>query len=449
MDNNQNDNQLFSNYDNVFQNANLSVKPNNQQVNSQINAPIEVKPVVPQQIINSNSVVNSSNNVNNQYNINRVEEIKQKENNVSPVTYTDGIDEDINYNKGIRGFFTNRKVITVTLVLAFVAVCVVVAKAFYFGKKVDEYEDFFIEVDKKLDEEARAYAGQELDNVTLKKVAASELVSCINSKIDMDNLPDSVKNAILDIKNYYNQSNNNFAFAYKDIYTGFTVTYNPDQHIFTASTIKAPTDIYVWEMASQGKIDLNEELTYTPKQYCMGSGNIQYEKMYTKYKTKELLRLSTVISDNVAHNMLMDNYGRKNMLAFWKNLGTTAIFNANNNWGGINAHDALIYMSELYRFYTANDEYGNQVMNNFLNATPKFIKGKNGYKVANKSGWNGSVIHDVSIIFADNPYIIVALSNTGNGNYTAYFNKANDLAYKLHTEYWKYKMSLCNDIKQY
>ena len=66
MDNNQNDNQLFSNYDNVFQNANLSVKPNNQQVNSQINVPIEVKPVVPQQIINSNSVVNSSNNVNNQ-----------------------------------------------------------------------------------------------------------------------------------------------------------------------------------------------------------------------------------------------------------------------------------------------------------------------------------------------------------------------------------------------
>ena len=64
----------------------------------------------------------------NQYNINRVEEIKQKENNVSSVTYTDGIDEDINYNKGIRGFLTNRKVITVTLVLAFVAVCVVVAK---------------------------------------------------------------------------------------------------------------------------------------------------------------------------------------------------------------------------------------------------------------------------------------------------------------------------------
>ena len=84
-----------------------------------------------------------------------------------------------------------------------------------------------------------------------------------------------------------------------------------------------------------------------------------------------------------------------------------------------------------------------------MNAVPKFIKGKNGYTVANKSGWTGSAIHDVSIIFADNPYIVVALSNTGNGNYTSYFNKANDLAYNLHTEYWKFKISLCDNIKQY
>ncbi len=197
------------------------------------------------------------------------------------------------------------------------------------------------------------------------------------------------------------------------------------------------------------KIDLEKELTYTPKQYCKGTGNLQYEKMYTKYKTKELVRLSTVISDNVAHNMLMDNYGRTNMLEFWKEKGTTSIFKQNSNWGRINAHDAIIYMSELYRFYTENEEYGNQLMTNFLNAAPKFIKGKNGYKVANKSGWTGSALHDVAIIFADNPYIVVALSNTGEGNYTAYFNKANDLAYKLHTEYWKYKMSLCEGIKQY
>ena len=91
-----------------------------------------------------------------------------------------------------------------------------------------------------------------------------------------------------------------------------------------------------------------------------------------------------------------------------------------------------------------------KLLNNFLNSHPKFIKGKNNYKIASKSGWAGSAIHDVSIVFADNPYIIVALSNLGDKDYyMSYFNKANDLAYKLHTEYWKYKMELCGNINQY
>ena len=29
------------------------------------------------------------------------------------------------------------------------------------------------------------------------------------------------------------------------------------------------------------------------------------------------------------------------------------------------------------------------------------------------------------------------------------FNKVNDLAYNLHTEYWKYKINSCEKIKQY
>ena len=148
--------------------------------------------------------------------------------------------------------------------------------------------------------------------------------------------------------------------------------------------------------------------------------------------------------------MLMDKYGRQNMLDFWSNLGTTAIFTANNNWGVLNAHDALIYMSDLYDFYARDDVYGEAVMTNFLNAYPTFLKGNGSYPVANKSGWSGSSQHDVSIIFAENPYIIIGLSNMGyNGGYMNHFNKVNDLAYKLHTEYWKYKTSMCNNIKQY
>ena len=130
--------------------------------------------------------------------------------------------------------------------------------------------------------------------------------------------------------------------------------------------------------------------------------------------------------------------------------GTNIIFSGNDNWGLINAHDASIYMEELYSFYLNNKEYGSELMNNFINSKVKFISGKNNYKVANKSGWSGTAMHDVSIVFAENPYIVIGLSNLGNRNdYDVYFNKVNDLAYRLHTEYWKYKMSICDGINQY
>ena len=34
-----------------------------------------------------------------------------------------------------------------------------------------------------------------------------------------------------------------------------------------------------------------------------------------------------------------------------------------------------------------------------------------------------------------------------SNNYMTHFNKVNDLAYELHTAYWKYKMDKCSDIK--
>ena len=361
----------------------------------------------------------------------------------------DDVEVTLNDDSKIKKLITKRN-LTIILVLIFIFVCIVVIKAFYYGKKVDHYEEYFTVIASKEEEHTVIYDDKEMDAEVLKKMAANELINCINSKIDENNLPDSIKGIVNEINNYYNQSYDYFAFLYRDIYTGFTVSYNQNQNIFTASTIKGPTDIYIYEMASQGKINLDEKLTYTGGYYNTGSGVLKNKSINTKYDVRTLLQYSTVESDNAAHNMLMDKYGRSNMLNFWREKGTNAIFTANNNWGVTNAHDASIYMQELYRFYVSDNEYGEALMKNFMNAHPKFISGKNKYVVANKSGWSGTAIHDVSIVFADNPYIVVALSNLGTTDYyMSYFNKANDLAYRLHTEYWKYKMNQCNSIKQY
>ena len=348
-----------------------------------------------------------------------------------------------NKKNKIIEILSDKKVIMIMMILALIFTSMITFK-------VTEYESFFVKIEEKQATQAVIKTEEGIPLEKLKKVAALELVNCINEKISEDEVPDSIKEIIEDINNYYNQSNDYFAFAYKDIYTGFMVSYNENQNIFTASTIKAPTDIYIYEMASKGDISLDEELVYTGNYYSTGSGVLKNKEFNTKYDIRTLLNYSIEYSDNAAHNMLIDRYGRENILSFWKEKGTNAIFTANNNWGVTNAHDAVIYMSELYNFYIDNKEYGEEAMNNFLIANPKFIKGKNNYQVANKSGWSGTAIHDVSIVFANNPYIVVALSNLGETDYYPnYFYRANNYAYRLHTAYWKYKMDKCGKIIQY
>lgn len=331
-----------------------------------------------------------------------------------------------------------------------ILISIITVKNFSYSFKLDQYEEDTKNYDKNIDATVKIYEGNNLNYQSYSNNAANSLVKCLNSKVDVNNLPENIENVVNKINNYYNESNNHFAFAYKDLYTGFSVTYNESQQVFTASTIKAPTDLYIYEMASLGKINLDEEMTYTSNYYNPKSGKLKFNEFNTKYTVRELLRLSTVYSDNAAHNMLEDKFGRVNMLNFWKEKGTEYIFTQNTNWGVLNAHDALIYMEELYNFYLTNEEYGGAIMENFKNASPKFIKGKNDYPVANKSGWGNTSIHDVSIIFAENPYIVVALSTLGKTDiYKAYFEKVNNLAYELHTEYWKYKTESCSNIKQY
>jgi len=349
----------------------------------------------------------------------------------------------------IQRLLTDKKFLLIVIILIFVFTLINVGKSFYLRNKVNKYEETYLVIDNKDSTEMIIHNNNTLSEDNLNKVAAEELITCIKSSPNIDDLPENIEKVITKLNKFYNQSLNYFSFKYKDLYTGFTVSYNEHQKIFSASSIKAPKDIYIYEMASLGKINLDDELTYTSKYYNTGSGVLKNKKINTKYTVRKLLEYSTVTSDNAAHNMLMDKYGRKNILNFWTQLGTNAIFTQKTNWGLTSAHDAVIYMEELYNFYLKDEIYGKELMNNFLKAYPKFLTGTNNYQVANKSGWAGTAIHDMALIFADNPYIVVALSNTGTSNYSSYFKKVNELAYELHTEYWKYKTNICSNINQY
>ena len=347
--------------------------------------------------------------------------------------------------KCIYYFFKGFKITLPVITLIFVSI--VTYKALINKNKIDTYEEFFTIVTHKEDNNL---VFDYDNNLVLEKyngIEVDKYINCLKEEVKIDNLSDKAKLSIKTLENLYNQSNNYFAFKYTDIYTGFTISYNANQEIFAASTIKAPMAIYLYNQAELGNIDLEEKLTYTSSYYNSGTGILKNKAFNKSYTVRELISYAIIYSDNAAYNMLMDRFGRENMYNFWKDKNTTSIFRLHTNWGMVNANDATIYMKELYDYYNTNTILANELMQNFQKVVFKPLSNASGKKnTANKSGWSGTAFHDAAIVFEDNPYILVVLSNLGYTDYNYLFNLTSKVVGNLHEEYWNVKYEMCKDI---
>ena len=97
MDNNQNGEKLFFDHDDVFSSSNSNSNDN-----------IVINGINPQPIVYNNQGTSNA-SLNSNYDQGRINELKAKEKNNKPVIYTDGLDEDINYKKSFKDFFTKIK----------------------------------------------------------------------------------------------------------------------------------------------------------------------------------------------------------------------------------------------------------------------------------------------------------------------------------------------------
>lgn len=341
-------------------------------------------------------------------------------------------------------FLTSKKIVAILVICLFISL-IQVSTGFREELIKKEQEMFY----EKVNPSVKYY--NNIDNKDFNEnESIDEMINCYQSGIKNDEITGEMKGYMDELNRIYNSNSNYFSFLYQDLYSGFTVSYNEDAPIFTASTIKAPAMIYLYEMASMGQIDLNEKLTYTSNFYSGGSGVLKTKQVGTKYTAEELIQYSIHDSDNIAYAMLMNRFKRENILNFWNSKGTKNIFTLNTIWGVTSARDASIYMNELYHFSKQNKEYGPKLLQYFKEAEWKLITNKDGsFNTANKGGWSGEAIHDVAIIFDKNPYILVVMSKLGEGNYSCLFNNTSKLVGKLHEEYWKYKSNVCGKINLY
>lgn len=343
---------------------------------------------------------------------------------------------------GVYVIFANRIIIIGLSVVNLFLISGVVYKSINNRNELDEYETLKSQITHKMETSVVIHDTASSDN---EMHGVTKITNCLKDSVPKDELSDNLLDIVRQIEEEMNASNLNFAFKYKDLYTGFSLSYNASQPIFAASTIKAPEAIYIYEEAEKGNINLDETLTYTSNYYNGGTGILKTTAFNKDYTIRQLVGYSVIYSDNSAHLMLNNKYGVQNIREYWQNKGTTSIYETNSPWGNLNANDATIYMEELYNYYLTNTSGSNELIDYFKSAW-KVISAPDNIVIANKTGWSNNSLHDAAIVFDDNPYILVVLSNRGYSEYSSYFNQISNLVYSFHHAYWKEKINKCTNI---
>ncbi|MCL2843696.1 MAG: stalk domain-containing protein [Oscillospiraceae bacterium] len=191
---------------------------------------------------------------------------------------------------------------------------------------------------------------------------------------------------------------NNISVYFENIETGFIYRYNPGRVYISASVTKAPFSMYLYQRADRGEINLDTRHRF------LGGGTLT---------GREMLRRNLVYSCNNSTLTLRGVYGIEGYRRWVAALG------GNPNWVGDRVMGSQLTVDETARFaraiyaYVESDApHSNEFRRNLLNNQHRFIVSD--HPVASKSGWTNTVFHDMAIVYADSPYILIILSARAN-----------------------------------
>jgi beta-lactamase class A len=194
---------------------------------------------------------------------------------------------------------------------------------------------------------------------------------------------------------------------YENIEYGFTYAYNADKLYYSASLIKSPYVHYLYETLP----GLNTAHTYGVHLYRGGGGIVKKMQPGTVLTEAELLEYSITYSDNAAFRMLINAHGTESFKNWVAEKGGNTQHLHNITGAYMTARDAAFFMRNTYDFLETPGERNTKFKNDLLNSAFPYIQTP--YPLAHKYGlWNGA-FHDMGIVYAESPYILVIMTEYG------------------------------------
>ena len=211
---------------------------------------------------------------------------------------------------------------------------------------------------------------------------------------------------------------NAVALWFMDIDSGAQYMYNAGLQFSYASIMKAPYAAYLYTRAALGTCDLAEVIVVGPestKGYEQNTGIIRTMPLPAPFTVEQLIGYAVSESDTVALKVLLKRYPAADFLQWAAEQGVSDAQAVNSVASGkISAADAGILLQALYKVIQENP-YGPQLRTHMELAANKLIKSN--YPVAHKYGWDEDAFHDIAVVFAPHPYLMVILTDKWGGTW--------------------------------
>ena len=266
---------------------------------------------------------------------------------------------------------------------------------------------------------------------------------CLDRKFSNFDLTEKVVNAQNELTNYI-KNNYNASVSYFDFTYGFSYDYNQDNVYYAASTTKSLVALYIYTQAAEGKINLDDTITYLSKYKVSYSAGVSKHKIGSKIKIRDLVKYSVIYSDNSAHQMLVSYIGRGKLKEFGKNLGAKNTLNGGDNFGNISSADGIIYMNAVNNFIENNGELGEELKKFFVSSQQNEIS-VNNLDVAHKYGLYKNYYHNMGIVYDEKPYVVSIMTLHGNKkNKEKVISDLSNKVYELHNLFKVNREEVCN-----
>jgi beta-lactamase class A len=224
----------------------------------------------------------------------------------------------------------------------------------------------------------------------------------------------------------------------KNLDTRDTFAFHPDDPVRTASTIKLPVMLAVFDAVARGQAKWDEPLTLAAEEKVAGSGVLGVEfSTGDQLPLSDVLHLMIVLSDNTAANMILDRFTADAVNAYLDKLGikttrsmrkilgsgpaagfsTAGKLPENQKYGlGVSTpHDMVTILERLDRGEIVSPEASREML-----AILKRNQDNTGiarhlmqFPIAHKTGALDALRSDVGIVYSNTGKIAVAITVDG------------------------------------